>query len=290
MSINPLDIIAKGMRISPEITRRLFGGVVLVACVALTGQLVRDPTTAVIGGLLLVLASVVLIVVAAISAQQIGSIAVWFCRFVSALVGAISLTLFASWASEFPKPLPCLINPWSPCARLTVSQTPAGPICLRTDQNFPAASCEEIDGKYVVTNVQSDDPDHGLNVRERPDIKSIALGKLPANMTELTVKGCDSGWCEVQCKALKGWSRDRYLTLRNEALYTVKGISQAAIGLAVRNGPDQSCTATASIPYDGRDVVIHSCQLSQDGNSRWCLVTFDHRSGWVPLENLFRQN
>jgi len=290
MSMNPLDVIAKGMKINPVITRRLFPGVVLVACVALVGQLVKDPTTAIIGGVLFVFASVVLIVVAAISAQQIGSIAIWFCRFVSLLFVAVSLTLFTAWSAEFPRPLPCLINPWSPCARVPISQTQAGPVCLRPDQSLPAASCGEADGNYVVTNVRWDDPDHGLNVRETPDLKGIVVGTLSPNTSELSVGSCDSGWCQVRCKGVKGWSRDRYLSLRASALYTVTGISQAAIGLAVRNGPDQTCSAVASIPFDGRDVTIHSCQISQDGSSRWCLVTYEHRSGWVPLEKLTHQN
>jgi len=288
--MNPLDIIAKGMKINPKTTRLLFSGVVLVACVALVGQLVKDPTTAIIGGILFVVASVVLIIVAAISAQQIGSIAIWFCRFVSLLFVAVSLTLFTAWSAEFPRPLPCLINPWSPCARVPITPTGAGPVCLRPDESLPSASCGETDGKYVVTNVRWDDSDHGLNVRATPDLKGLALGTLPPNTTELSVGSCNSGWCEIRCKAVKGWSRDRYLSLQSDALYAVTGISQAAIGLAVRNGPDQICSAVASIPFDGRDVIIHSCQVSQDLGSRWCLITHDHRSGWVPLEKLAHQN
>jgi len=290
MAINPLDIIARGMKINPQVTRLLFPGVVLIACVALVGQLVKDPTTAIIGGVLFVIASVVLIVVAAIGAQQIGPIAIWFCRFVSLLFVAVSLTLFTAWAAEFPKPLPCLINPWSPCARVPVPQSSAAPICLRSDQSLPPASCGEVDGKYVVTNVRWDDSDHGLNVRQTPDLKGLAVGTLSPNTTELSVGTCNAGWCEVRCRGLKGWSRDRYLSLQSNALYSVTGISKAAIGLAVRNGPDQACAAVASIPFDGRDVTIHSCQISQDGSSRWCLVTYDHRSGWVPLEKLTHQD
>jgi SH3-like domain-containing protein len=290
MPINPLDIIAKGMKINPQITRILFGGVVLVACVALVGQLVKDPTTAIIGSVLFVLAAVILLIVAAISAQQIGSIAIWFSRFVALLFGAITLTLFSAWAMEIPKPLPCLINPWSPCTRVPVEPTPAGPVCLKQDQRLPPASCGEADGKYIVSNVRWDDSDRGLNVRETPDLKGLVLGTLPPNTTELSVGTCTSGWCEVRCKAVKGWSRDRYLSLQSGALYSVTGISKDAIGLNVRNGPDQACAVVASIPPDGRGVMIHSCQIAQDGNSRWCLVTYDRRSGWVPLEKLTHQD
>ena len=52
MAVNPLDIIAKGMKINPRITRILFAGVVLIACVALAGQLIKNPTTAIIGAIL----------------------------------------------------------------------------------------------------------------------------------------------------------------------------------------------------------------------------------------------
>jgi uncharacterized protein YraI len=291
--LNPLEIIAKGMDINPQITKRLFAVVVLIACVALIGQLVKDPTTAIIGGVLLVVASVILLVVAAISAQQIGTIAIWFCRFVSILFIAISLTLFMAWAFKYPQPLQCMINIYSPCGPITPvpvqTNIPGSQICLRSDQNLPPGSCGQDDGNYVVTNVRSDDPDHGLNVREGPDLSALAVGLLLPNATEVVVGTCKEGWCEVQCKAFKGWSRDRYLSLRTSVLYSVTGISQASIGLALRNGPDQTCGAVGSIPYNGQDIIVHSCQLSQDGGSRWCLATYNHRSGWVTLENLTRQ-
>jgi uncharacterized protein YraI len=286
--VNPLDIISKGMDINPRITRTLFSVVVLIACVALVGQLVKDPATAVVGGLMLVVAAVILIIVAAISAKQIGTIASWFCRFVAFLFVAVVLTLFTAWAADFPRPLSCLINPSSPCNNVPIHQARAAPICLRADEMMSPASCGAAD--YVVVNVRTDDPDHGLNVRDAPDLKGIAVGVLAPNTTDLMVEKCDSGWCEVQCKAVKGWSRDRYLSLRSSAFYSVTGISQAAIGLALRNGPDQTCSAIGSIPFNGREVILHSCQVNQDGNARWCLVTYVSRSGWVPLENLTRQN
>jgi hypothetical protein len=128
----PLDVIAKGIKLNPRTTRRLFAGVILVACVALVGQLVKDTTTAIIGGVLMVLASVVLIGVSAISAQQIGSTAIWFARIVSFLFIAISGTLFTAWAANFPKPLPCLINPYNVCgpgiAETTIKTTDASTI------------------------------------------------------------------------------------------------------------------------------------------------------------------
>lgn len=292
MNFNPLDIISKGMKINPQVTRILFGGVVLIACVALGGQLVKDPTTAIVGGILFVIASVILIVVAAIAAaaKQLGSIAIWFARFICAAFIAILLVLLSAWSMDIPKPLPCLISPFSPCRQFDVkARQEASPVslCLRADEKLTSASCNG--GNYVVTNVRWDDPDHGLNVRESGDIKTTIRGVLKPNTTNLTVDTCKDGWCEVECKALKGWSRDRYLSLRENVLYKVSGISKAAIGLAIRNGPDQTCSAVDSIPYDGRDVIIHTCEVSPAGSSRWCLVTYKDHSGWVPLENLVRQ-
>ena len=289
MALNPLDIIAKGMRINPQVTRVLFPSVVLIACVALIGQLIKDPTTAIIGGLLVILAAIVLIVVAAIAAQQIGAIAIWVCRSVAGLFVAISLTLFTSWATDRPKPLPCLINPMSICQR--VDQRPVvGPTCLKPDEKLPSGSCGQADGNYVVVNVRWNDPDGGLNVRASPDLKGVALGVLPPNGTELIVGTCESGWCQVQCKNVKGWSRDRFLALRSSDSYAVTGISQAALGLTVRNGPDQTCSAVESIPYNGKDVILHICQVSPTDGSRWCLVTHNGHSGWVPLDHLTPQN
>ncbi len=291
MAVNPLDIIAKGMKINPRITRILFPAVVLIACVALIGQLVKDPTTAIIGGILVIVGAVVLIVVAAIAAQQIGPIAIWFCRFVALFFVAISLTLFTAWAADFPKPLPCLINPMSPCNRIPVDpRAVVGPTCLKPDEKLPSGSCGQADGNYAVVNVRWNDPDGGLNVRASPDLKSVVVGVLPPNATELIVGTCDSGWCQVQCKNLKGWARDRYLSLRSGVSYVVTGISQAALGLTVRNGPDQTCSAVESIPYDGKDVILHICQVSPSGGSRWCLVTHHGHSGWVPLEHLTPQD
>ena len=155
---------------------------------------------------------------------------------------------------------------------------------------MPSVSCGRADGNYVVTNIVWDDPDRGLNVRAVENTTGVVVGTLKPNGTELVVRTCSAGLCLVECKDLKGWARDRYLSLRTNVLYTVTGISQAQGGLAVRNGPDLTCSAVESIPYDGRDVVVHSCQTSPNGTSRWCLVTYNNRSGWVPLENLTRQN
>jgi SH3-like domain-containing protein len=185
----------------------------------------------------------------------------------------------------------CLVSPNSPSCNFTAPPPgpgPTGPICLKADERPPTYSCGS-DGDYVVTNVRGDDPDHGLNVRSDPDVAGSVWGVLAPNTTELTVGTCRNGWCEVQCKGLKGWSRDRYLSLRADVLYSVTGLDKARLGLPVRNGPDQTCSAVAFLSYDARDVVIHACQTPRLG-SKWCLITHERRSGWVPLESLSRQN
>lgn len=291
---NPLALISEGMRINPQITRVLFGGVVLCACVALGATLVSDPKTAIIGGLLLIIAAVILILVAAVAAQQrqLSTLALWFGRFVALMFVAGSLILFFAWVTDWPRSLDCLLNPMSPSPGCKIAVLPSGPACFKPDQKIPSISCGNVDGEYVVTNVRWGDPDGGLNVRASPDIKSSVIGVLPPNATQMKVFGeCKSGWCSVECSSLKlkGWSRDRYLGERTSVLSGVTGIREESKVLSVRNGPDGSCSAVEAIPYNAKDVIIHSCQESPYGRSRWCLVTYDKLSGWVPLEHLSLQ-
>jgi uncharacterized protein YraI len=198
------------------------------------------------------------------------------------------LTLFSAWAFDWPKPPRCLINLVNGCAPPVIPT--AGPTCLKADEKPSSGSCERPEGNFIVTNVRWDDPDHGLHVRASPAPGGISMGILPPNATEVVVGTCASGWCPVQCKNIKGYSSERYLRLRLSATYSVIGLSKGDTGLVIRNGPDETCSAVQSIPPEGRDVVLHICQLSPIDESRWCLVTYDKRSGWVPAENLQRQN
>ena len=171
-------------------------------------------------------------------------------------------------------------------------QVPYPAVCLKIDQKLPPGSCGASDGSYIVANVRWDDPDHGLNVRDKPDLGGIILGILPLNTTEVAVGACASGWCPVQCKNLKGWSRDRYLAERLETLRTVKGISaNSPRGLVLRNGPDQTCSAVATVPYNAQDIVLHVCETSPlDPTSTWCLLTYNQNSGWAPADHLEAQH
>ena len=131
-----------------------------------------------------------------------------------------------------------------------------------------------------------------FNVRDKPDLGGIILGILPLNTTEVAVGACASGSCPVQCKNLKGWSRDRYLAERLETLRTVKGISaNSPRGLVLRNGPDQTCSAVATVPYNAQDIVLHVCETSPlDPTSTWCLLTYNQNSGWAPADHLEAQH
>lgn len=156
-------------------------------------------------------------------------------------------------------------------------------ICLPEDQKLASGSCGHPEGNYIVTNVPWGDAEGGLNVRERPDLSSVSIGTIPAHTTDLIVGNCKSGWCSVKCKNLQGWSKDRYLALRSSSLHAVTGVDKnSPHGLILRNGPDKICSAIESIPYDGRDIVLHSCQSGAIGAPAWCLVTYKGVSGWTP--------
>ncbi len=265
----------------------------VMACVAIVGLWRIDSETAIIGGILVIIAAVILVLVTAISASQLGTTAIWFSRFVAFLFVVVLGTLFSSWATNFPKPPTCLLHPINrtpDCTFPIMAASSTESTCLKGDEKVPNGSCGNVNGEYIVTNVRWADPDRGLNVRKEPDIKGVALGKLPPNATGIAVGDCSSGWCHVQCGVLDGWARDRYLNLRAKAVSEVKGLSNAATGLSARNGPDYTCSAVESIPHDAKGVIIHSCEESPSGGARWCLVTYNNRSGWVPLEYLALQH
>src|SRR5947209_16133867 len=105
MSINPLDIIARGVKLNPAITKVLIAVPVLLSCVALGTKLVSDPQTAIIGSILTILAAVVLFAIASLSRDALGGTGIWFARFCLLFFCATCLVLFISWISDWPKPI-----------------------------------------------------------------------------------------------------------------------------------------------------------------------------------------
>jgi len=79
--ISPLEVIARATKLNPQITKILIAVPVLLACVALSTRLVSDVQTAVLGGILVIFAAVVLFAVASIRKDQLGSAVIWFVRF-----------------------------------------------------------------------------------------------------------------------------------------------------------------------------------------------------------------
>ena len=162
--------------------------------------------------------------------------------------------------------------------------------CPLPNEEMQAASCGHADGDYIVVNVRWDDADRGLVVRDAGSMRGIQLGVIPPNGTDIIVPSCDTEWCPVQCKGLKGWSRVTYLSPRSLALRTVTGIPQGdPHGLSMRTGPHPTCRSVGSLPAQGRDVILHGCESSLVDRSTWCRVTYNNISGWIPDGYLERQ-
>lgn len=167
-------------------------------------------------------------------------------------------------------------------------------VCPRETYRIPNGSCDQPDGNYIVVNIRSDDVDHGLQVRDRPDLGGVALGALPANATNLKVGECKSSsegsaWCYVECNGknkMIGWVRNRYLSLRSSTLYT---LNSTDISINMRNGPSIACAVASSIPSDAHDIVLHICEKSSDDSDIWCLVTYQKHSGWVMRNSIERK-
>jgi SH3-like domain-containing protein len=173
----------------------------------------------------------------------------------------------------------CWPPPYAVMLGLTSCTAPPKKVCMDSNTPIPIAACGQPNGQYVVTNVFWDDPVTGLNVRQTASVAGIVNGILPPNATQLRAN-CGPNWCEVECqnKHLTGWSNQRYLKLRSETLQHVTGSDHSAV--SVRNGPDQKCSITGWVPWDGRDLIKHSCQPDAAGNN-FCLVTYGDQTGWV---------
>jgi uncharacterized protein YraI len=168
-------------------------------------------------------------------------------------------------------------------------------VCSRSTSRIPTGFCDQIDGNYIVVNVRSDDIDHGLQVRERPNLGGVAIGVLPQNGINVKVGECrdtdGSAWCYVECSGktnIAGWARERYLALRSSSIYMISA-EKGDIGVKMRNGPSEICSVTDSIPPSARDIVLHICEKSSDDSDIWCLVTYNKHSGWVVKSKIERQ-
>jgi len=172
-----------------------------------------------------------------------------------------------------------------------------GVTCSRPGEELIAFACGPAEGSYVVVNIRLDDSDFGLMVREGPSL-NVPGKPIPPNGTGVAITGeCKpegtDAWCPVQCRSLslKGWSRQRYLRPRAEALYTVERINPTEPkGLTIHSGPDQACRAIGVLPYQTRDVIEHWCQRSPNNLTFWCRITFANISGWILDGFLEHQN
>jgi hypothetical protein len=163
-------------------------------------------------------------------------------------------------------------------------------VCPLPNEEMQAASCGHPEGDYIVVNIRWDDADHGLVVRDAGSMQGIQLGVIAPNTTDIIVPPCDTEWCQIQCKGLKGWSRKRYLSPRSLSLREVTGIPPGdPHGLSVRTGPHRTCRSVGSLPAQGRDVILHGCEASPAERSTWCRITYKNLSGWVPDGYLQRQ-
>ena len=159
--------------------------------------------------------------------------------------------------------------------------------CLKSNERWDVATCDDPDGKYIVAEAPWEDDDHGLNVRAGPGTSERKIGLLPPNQTQISLGACAGGWCEVSCKSknLTGFVYTGYLKLSSEALSQTTGLA-ASQPLQVKNGPFATCASVGSLPPHATNVVTHICQTSPVGTSQWCLVTYQSVSGWIESINL----
>jgi SH3-like domain-containing protein len=158
-------------------------------------------------------------------------------------------------------------------------------ICSSPLATQKAYSCD-TDGDWVVVGIGLDDSDKvTLNIRQKPD--GAPLRAIPPNSTKLLVGVCSENWCPVKCESVDGWSKKKYLQPRSEQLYPTQGSSlPGASGLAIRSGPHQTCHAEGFV-QSGRKVILHGCEPNPtDPTQRWCRITHDATSGWLPDLNL----
>jgi uncharacterized protein YraI len=149
-----------------------------------------------------------------------------------------------------------------------------------TEAKPAAPACVQPVGSHVIVNVPWQDADNGLLLRAAPSMQASVLSVIPASGAGLIVSNCSDGWCQIEYNCQKGYAAAKYVAERTSRFRNVSNVSSTdPEGLNIRNGPGTTYTKLSSIPYNGKQVVVHNCQTVS--NAPWCLVTYQNSSGWV---------
>lgn len=136
----PLEVIAKGIEINPTITKALIAVPVMVAVLALCLSLIQDWQTALIGGVFVMVAAVLLLGVAQLSAKVLGDLGTWLARFCLLFFAAVATCLLSSVMFDWPKAPACLVRPLEPCGSAIAAaanrQAPAEPVATAVNRAF----------------------------------------------------------------------------------------------------------------------------------------------------------
>jgi hypothetical protein len=154
------------------------------------------------------------------------------------------------------------------------------------------ACTEEEKGeyRYIVSDIDWEDRDGGLMLRNMPD--GTPIGVLPPTATGISVLNCtpkpgrrghQNTWCQVRYRCETGWVVSENLSPRVSRLHRVVGVD-ASSGLEVWNEPSDAAKPLGAIGSKVGDVVVHTCQVIHDRD--WCQVSMDGLVGWVIKKNL----
>ncbi|WP_143278680.1 SH3 domain-containing protein [Bradyrhizobium sp. Y36] len=286
MALLPLEVLNTARRAVPVVDFALGAAGIAAAGAIVVGFLGYSRATFVIFGGMLIAMLLLIVCARLLSARSapilaagiamVWAVALFFITFLVFTATAVAMKWPNVWAS--------LLLGDPPIQAATLS------VCALAGEKA-VGSCGSSSGRYVVTNIRFDDSDHGLVVRNAPNLNGIPVGLIPPNGTEITVGECSGEWCPVECKNTRGWSRARYLTSRSAALFSVaKSNSSEPQEVIVRNGPDQFCPSIGSIPVQGRDIIVHTCEPGPTDKLNWCRVTYSGMSGFALATRLASQN
>lgn len=113
--MEPIQLISRATKLNPQATRVLIAVPVLLASLALGLSFLQDWQTALIGGVIAIVAALVLMVVLAIPAGKLGTLGTLLAWFCVAFFIATLVSLFTSVMFDRPKPIVCLVRPLEPC-------------------------------------------------------------------------------------------------------------------------------------------------------------------------------